>query len=372
MAHEKRRAPSGREPAGKPASASAIEAFVPSKIWSVAATVIWTVAPSGTAPKNAIEPCLAVVGDGRPEVEALRGRLLEDRQRVGDRRLAGADVPFVELEGGSAVDLEDGGRRRSRDRRPRTDPAPAGLDAERERQRAREQQDRQRVAGEDVARELATAVSDRVASRIARRRAATDDRDAGAEGRPEGIEDHARLDPADRRQDDAQPRRELGLGRCLRDGLPRGGDGSRGEVAPEPDHDVDRIRREQGQRHGVLAEAQHRGHLAAGARAGELDPGVACSARRRSRPGGRPPRRSTAGRPWGPLRRDRHRTGRRPPRARSRGRRRRCGRRPSGTWPEDTPPAAVHVPGRSPRPHARGERATALRHGPLRRGSRRG
>ena len=48
-----------------------------------------------------------------------------------------------------------------------------------------------------------------------------------------------------------------------------------GEVAPEPDDDVDRIRREQRERHGVLAEAQDGRHLAGAARAGELDPRVA-------------------------------------------------------------------------------------------------
>ena len=64
MAHENRSAPSGRAPSGKPASASAIEAFVPSKIWSVPAIVSWTVAPSGMAPKNAIDPCVTVVGIG--------------------------------------------------------------------------------------------------------------------------------------------------------------------------------------------------------------------------------------------------------------------------------------------------------------------
>ena len=139
-----------------------------------------------------------------------------------------------------------------------------------------------------------------------------------------------------------------GLGRGLRDRLPCGGEGIRREVAPEPDHDVDRIRREQGQRHGVLAEAQHRGHLATGARAGKLDPRVAS-------PHGvdhglvvDPPGAQQQARPWEPLRRDRRRNRRRPPPGRSRGRRRRCGRRPSGTWPEDTPPTALHVPGRRP------------------------
>ena len=54
-------------------------------------------------------PALTVVGHRRPKVEAIRARRLEDGQRVGDRRLAGADIPLVELERGSSVDLEHAG-----------------------------------------------------------------------------------------------------------------------------------------------------------------------------------------------------------------------------------------------------------------------
>ena len=153
-------------------------------------------------------------------------------------------------------------------------PAPAGVDAERERQRAREQEDRQGVAGEDVARELPARHAVGLRGWVARRRAATDDRDAGPERGPERIEDQARLHAADRRHDDAEPWREPRLCGGLRDGLVGGGDVIGREVAAQPGHDVDRIRREQGERHGVLAEAQDRGHLARAARSGELDPGV--------------------------------------------------------------------------------------------------
>ena len=53
VTQEYRRAPSGVRPPGKLASASAMDARAPSTISSVAATVIWTVAPSGMEPRNA-------------------------------------------------------------------------------------------------------------------------------------------------------------------------------------------------------------------------------------------------------------------------------------------------------------------------------
>ena len=225
--------------------------------------------------EEANRPVLLVVHRRRPEVEAVRARLLEDRQRVGDRRPTGADVALVELEGGPAVDLEHPGIGRSRDRRPWTHSLPAGLDAERERNRAREQDDRQGVTGEDVAGELVAAPAVGFGGGIARCRPAAEDRDARAKGRPEGREDDARLHAADGRQHDAQPGREPRLGGRLRDRLPGRREAILGEVAPEPDDDVDRIRREQGEGHGVLAKAEHGGHLAGAGHPSELDPRVA-------------------------------------------------------------------------------------------------
>ena len=64
------------------------------------------------------------------------------------------------------------------------------------------------------------------------------------------------------------------LGGGLRHGPAGGGKRICDKVAPEPDDDVDRVRREERECHGVLAEAQDGGHLAGAARTGELDPRV--------------------------------------------------------------------------------------------------
>ena len=156
---------------------------------------------------------------------------------------------------------------------------PSRVDTERVRERAREQQDRCGVLEDRVVVELIRPES--LTRLRPRSRSSAQDWDGMPYLTSDLLQQARRIIAADAGRRDAQARLLVGLAHGLADRIARRDRGIRRHGRAHPRGDVDGVGGEQSHGDGVIAEAEHRGHLPDGRRTDEFDVRERCSDARR-------------------------------------------------------------------------------------------